>query len=197
MAAEQNNPLEGFLCYIDEVALSWEVLATDLTEIELAHDNESNENLLKVTGSFAEHIADSEEFAELIPEFVRLDQKLNLVLEFLGVLLTRDLDLPGKRLVNMSPKGISISLQDAELIPKPGTLVEICLYIQPDLPKPLKLIGEVVDTMTGSDAEHGPPAMNILFTGVSLTVEEWIEKFIFRHHRRFVAQQRSQTREGN
>lgn len=191
MQSEQNNPLEGFLCYRDEVALSWQLLESDPTEIELAHTNESNENLLKVTGSFSDHVADREEFSELIPEFARLDQKMNLILEFLGVLLTQHMDVPGERLVNMSPKGISIPLEDGEQSPAPAAMVYVCMYIQPEIPKPLKIYGEVVDTIVQSENNGDPPQMTIRFSGVSQVVEEWLEKFIFRHHRRSVAQARN------
>jgi Atypical PilZ domain, cyclic di-GMP receptor len=187
----QADPLEGFLCYEDEVALSWQLLEWLPSEIEFTHINESNENLLKATGSFSDHIAESDEFSELIPEFVRLDQKLNLILEFLGVLMTRYMDLPDKRLVNMSPKGISFPVKDGEQCPEATASICLRMYIQPEIPKPLVIYGEVVSAHSEKSAHSEPAQVTIRFSGISQIVEEWLEKFIFRHHRRSVAQQRN------
>ncbi len=196
MKMRDPDPFEGFLSYQDRLAVHWQVLQNAPAEMEMLHANDSNESLLKVSGLFGEHVADTEEFADLVPEFARLDLKLNLVLEFLGMLLTQTSQLPGKRLVSLSPRGVAIAGENGEEFPDSGSTVVLDLYIQPNLPKPLKIFGEVVDTRYADAAHIDEPCFVVRFSGINQVVEEWLEKFVFRHHRRLVAQQRKLPENG-
>lgn len=60
---------------------------------------------------------------------------------------------------------------------RPEKKVEIALYITPSLPRALQLYGEVA---AGDDDS----STCISFVGVSQVMQDWLEKFIFRHHRR-------------
>ncbi len=193
---------DHFLGYRGEFPLSWNRCELKPTEMLFDQANESNENLLKVASSFTEHLPESDEFADLIPEFVRLDQKLNMVLEFLGILLTREFGLPEKRRVELGSGEMFVPHKDGESLPEIGDILKIEVYIQPEVPKPLKIYGQVVDTdhnrrkmpghsMDANDIDEDAEGFSVDFIGTNQSVEVLLEKFIFRHHRRLVALRRN------
>ncbi len=200
---QKEKPRDHFLGYRGEFPLSWSLCESMPREMEFDQANESNENLLKVASSFTEHLPESDEFADLIPEFVRLDQKLNMVLEFLGILLTREFGLPGKREVELGSGEMFVPGKESETLPVPGDILKIDVYIQSEVPKPLKIYGQVVDNdnsrrdlpthrMDAKDKGEAQEGFSVDFIGTNQSVEVLLEKFIFRHHRRLVALRRNQ-----
>ncbi len=182
------DPFDSCLDYTDEMALHWSLSPVEPCATDLDQFNKANESLLKVTNLLGDHVVESEEFAELMPELARLDQKLNLILELQSLLLRQSLSMPETRLVRLSARGMDIPLLEGEFMPADHQIVAIDAFIQHELPKPLKLIGEVVDCNTLGEGER---RFTVCFLGLSPGVEDWLEKFVFRHHRRIVARQRT------
>jgi hypothetical protein len=59
----------------------------------------------------------------------------------------------------------------------------LAVYVNPALPQPVKIPCVVV----GERLQDNFRAAQLRFTGLSETVVELLDKFIFRHHRRLVA----------
>lgn len=183
-----SDPFAERLYYEDSLPVCWRQLEEYPDESRITHINESNESLLRISGALDEYLPDvAEEYPEITPELARLDLKLNLVLEFVGQLLGRELGLPSPTPVRIGAKGLAIHHEgplDDTLIP--GQKLSLDLYIQAEVPKPLKLFGEIVER----SEKQGTHIIVIAFYGINQSLEDWLEKLVFRHHRRDIAQQR-------
>jgi len=70
--------------------------------------------------------------------------------------------------------------------PAPGVRGLLALYVNPAFPQPLTLPGRVVAHRAGADGLWA----QFEFEGLSPPVSELIEKLVFRHHRRQIAEAR-------
>lgn len=148
----------------------------------LAQINESNEWLLRANLSLNDK-PDIEESNEASAEIQRLDLKLNLVLSLIGEVLAKQLDIPSATEAKLTAH----SLQwQGEQQYQTGNLLRLSVYINAELPKSLQLYGRVVS----SDVEW----TEVEFIGVNQAVKDWLEKLIFRHHRRTIAQSKGANR---
>lgn len=179
------NFAEG-LVYEDNLAVSWQPRDGQPDPLHLALVCESNEAFLRAVSAFGEFAKEaSEDSSELMQELVRLDLKLNLILDLVGQVVYKQLDIPGFSAVKLYSRGIEWRGGN---VPEPGKAVAVQIFIQRGVPKPLSFYGDVVS----SDAEYRQGIAKVAFFGVSQAVEDWLEKFIFRQHRRAVAHSRSE-----
>jgi hypothetical protein len=144
---------------------------------ELPAVQQANEETLRIILSLDEHhaVEAGEDNAEIAQELVRLESKINLILELVSQVLVRQLDLPAAVPVHLSAHAIEWPA-DAP----PGAadgLVE--LYVCPRYPRPLRLPARLEpaagDTRRARFGELGE------------AVQDLLEKLIFRHHRRRIA----------
>ena len=174
-----NMPFQdSAVVYSGSLPLSLELLADAPKEHDILRANEGNEVLLRSVTVLEEHV-DIDENDEIAQELRRQDMKLNLILDMLGTLLMQQQVIPPPREIQLSAGGVR--LPEVKL---PGNRhCRILLYIEPAIPKPLTLFGEChPSTQAGM--------VDIIFKGVSQTVTDNLDKFIFRHHRRRIAQAR-------
>jgi hypothetical protein len=171
--------LESALLFTGMLPVRLEILAAPPAEHELQRCNESNELLLK-TVSVLEDKPEHDETDPLAQELKRQDLKISLLLDMLGSLLLQHQLLPPLCEVQLAAHGMQLHTPE-----KPGDMqhCRISLYIEGSVPKPLILFG------TAQASQH-PGLVDITFTGTSQSVQDNIDKFIFRHHRRRVAQTR-------
>ncbi len=142
---------------------------------ELLLINHGNEQVLRSV-LMLEEKADFDDSDPVYQELRRQDIKLNLVLDLLGALLVR---------FNAVPAALELQLTDTTLAfaaEAPGLqgLCEVQLYIEPTLPRPLRLFGTA-----GFDAANGLSV--ITFSGLGRGLTDQLDKYIFRYHRRLVA----------
>lgn len=185
---ERDIPSSGAdgLTYSDNIALAWRPVDHALDETHLAMVNASNESFLRavsVIGDGASQKDPQENAAGIHQEIARLDLKLNLLLDLVSSLVYHELDIPGTRAVEVSSSGV----QWEGHVPAPGARVFLELYIQRGLPKPLCCYGEVIST----DADYAKGRARVRFVGLSGAAHDWLDKLIFRHHRREIAYQRA------
>jgi len=161
--------------------------------------NEKNENILKTSISLHEAI-DLDEHDEVAVELKKLDQKMDLLLDMIGELLTQKNDSPEKVSIRLTAHSLACeSKKLVKLVDKQTTKkVKICLYINPSIPSALNLFGEVklcenIDTIDNSfDVEAIVSNMIVVnFFGLSQAVKDQLEKIIFRHHRKIIARERA------
>lgn len=165
--------------YTGSLPLSVTLMSGAPLEQELLRANESNELLLRSVSALEEKI-DTDESDEIAQELRRQDMKLNLILDLLGALLLQQQVIPETRELQLSAAGLRAVVSPT---PAPAQHCRIQLYIEPAIPKPLTLFGQChVSAQAG--------ATDIAFVGLSQTVTDHLDKFIFRHHRRRIAQAR-------
>lgn len=170
------------LIFEDALPLAW-TLGPLADASGLARLNADNHQLLVSESTLDEvrvHEALKDESPALVHELQRLDFKLNVLLKLVAELATRQYGLPSPRRVRFSSTGLEWIGDDAPGIGSGGLLM---LYVNPTLPHPLMLPATVVGEVLHNELR----AAQLKFTGLSESVVELIQKFIFRHHRRLVA----------
>lgn len=174
------------LAYIDNISVSWESVEFAPDDVHLALVNESNEVFLRAVaaiGEFPKELA-SEDLSDISQEISRLDNKLNLLLELVGQLVYKNQDIPETSQVKLN--STHIEWTDSRL-PEPGSKVFMKVYVQRGTPKPLCFYGDVVSSVD----ERRAGVARVKYSGLSGAVQDWLDKLIFRHHRRLVAHKNS------
>lgn len=169
------------LRFSDNCSIEWRVVEHALDDEHLSRVNESNEFFLRAVAALGavtgEHM---EEEGAISAEIERLDRKINLVLDLVSQLVYQQLEIPERCRVTISAK--DLAWQEAAP-PQAGNVVFVRAYIQHGTPKPLCFYGEVVSS--AQDLADG--MCRVRYVGLSAAVENWLDKLIFRHHRREVA----------
>ncbi len=170
---------DSAIAFSGSLPLSVGLLSSRPSEQELLRANDSNELLLRSVSALEEKI-DFEENDELVQELRRQDMKLNLILDMIGALLMQQQVIPASRELQLSAGGLRASVSPN---PAESQYCHVQLYIEPAIPRPLSFFGQCHPS-----AQAG--LTDVLFIGLSQTVTDNLDKFIFRHHRRRIAQAR-------
>lgn len=178
MNTEEADPLAGSLTHTDSLVVAVSPLAALPTGLQLADANRSAAMLLALLISLDEPPPLLDESPELLAHLQRLDQKLDLLMELVGQWLHGELALPPAQLLRLSARGVV--WRPAQALPAGPASVR--LYLQPGLPKPLDLPAMLRPLEDGS--------MLAAFAGLDGPVTDALERYIFRCHRRAVAQAR-------
>ncbi len=178
------------LAYEDAAPLEWKPLSALPEAGQLQQINAQNAHLLLADASLEEHRATADpkdDSQPLFQELHRLEFKVDIVLRLLSALLQKQQSLPPRRKFRIYARG----LEWVESSPlSAGMTGVVSLYINPALPFPLELPCECVTTF---DVE-GEATGRAEFRGLNAAVVELLEKLIFRHHRRQVAEARHHPR---
>lgn len=166
---------EGLLLE-DSMPVSLEAIESWPEDGQLLLCNDANEWFLRA--SLALHDSpEADEHDEVRMELRRMDLKLRLLMDMVGELLQRQLQIPAPKPVKLTPLGITVQADGSHA---PGDRLALALYINPLLPRALRLFGSVERVEEGG-------RLSIRFHGLSQGAQDWLEKLIFRHHRRTVA----------
>jgi hypothetical protein len=173
------------LIFEDLLPLGWS--AEPLPEgVFLSRLNADNHQLLGAVASLDEvrvNDALKDESPALLHELQRLEFKLNILLRLTAEVAKRRSDFPASHHVRLGPQGLEWIGADAPAVGSTGILD---LYINTTLPQPLRLPATVIGYREHAEGR----AAQMQFSGLSETVVDLVEKFIFRHHRRLVATSR-------
>ena len=112
-------------------------------------------------------------------EYLHLDAKVNLLIDLVGQLLSQQTTLPQPQPVYLSVQGIAWQASDC---PQAGDRVVIELFLDDKHGRSIKLPG------TLQDPENG--LCKVMFDELDETLRSHFEKWIFRVHRREIAQLR-------
>ena len=170
------DPLAGSLSHADRLVLVWQPLAILPEAVELADLNRHAVALLALLGNLEEPPPPLEESPQLAAHLHRLDQKLDLLLNLTGQWLNRELALPAPQPVRLGLRGV---VWQATLPGGPG---RISVYLHSGLPTALELPAQLLPLDDGSVLAE--------FQGLDPAVTDGLERYIFRCHRRAVAQAR-------
>lgn len=150
--------------------------------VELA----STQHVLETVNAIEEPVSERREESPWSPELVRLDRRINLLVEMVARLLARDATLPPVISVRLYSNALAWRPEEASFRAEVGTPLTFLLYLPsfPALPIALPAVfGGVLPT--------DPDWSYARLVGVGEAITEQLDHLIFRRHRRMVAGQRS------
>jgi hypothetical protein len=186
-----NNPdttLGDRIVFHGDLPIAWRPAEQDPTRAELAALNEANGALLRLFSMLDElPVEPADGNPEIQQAFSRLDAKLNLVLDLVGEVLARQMELPPPHQIALSELGVHwLEPQPKALPARAGQKAYIDLYLKPAFPRPLRFFAQV---SVNGRTEKGLRFV-AQFRGVGEEVQDGLAKLIFRQHRRMIASQR-------
>ncbi len=170
------------LVYEDHIPLRWNRLTSPLPPARRSRLDQQNEEMLAFISILEEHKGEAgeDEHDPHRVDLLRVEHKVNLLLDMVGQLLARQTDMPAPVPVRLTPEAIEWRAGDAPLADD-RLLLEI--FISNKYPTPLVFSGQVRAVEPG----EGGARVVVAFEGSSESVTHALEKLIFRHHRRLVA----------
>jgi hypothetical protein len=177
----------GGLSFSDNISIDWQSVEDQPDEAKLALVNESNESFLRAVSALGTFSSEgAEDDVSLSAEIARLDLKVNLLLDLVSQLIYKQLDIPARTQVAISSNDIEWS---APRVPAPEATVFVQVYIQHGTPKPLCFYGKVVS----GASQYAEDRAVVEYLGLSGSAQSWLDKLIFRHHRRAIAFNKSNS----
>ena len=167
----------------DELGLRWEEIEALPNEIALGRINARNETVLRSIAMLEERDETQADDAERA-EFHRLEGKVNLVLELLSELVRHGRSPALTLDVRLNARGMCWNTSETV---RPGALLQLELYALPAWPVPLTLHARVTDV----DQRRRDWRVCARIEGMATGVRDWLDKLVFRRHRRAVALSRS------
>lgn len=178
MDHDDADPLAGSLTHTDSLVLDVEPVLALPTGLQLADVNRAAAAVLALLTGLDEPAPPLDDAPELAAHLSRLDQKLDLLLDLAGQWLQREMALPPTQALRLGARGV-IWRPAQQLQAGPAW---VRLYLRPGLPKPLELPAALRPLPDGSLLAE--------FAGLDASVTDGLERYIFRCHRRAVAQAR-------
>ncbi len=176
--------------YEADFPFSWRPLA-DLALAELENADAHNEDILRACLAMDSGVAEfgPEHGGADLGALEMIDQKLKLILDLLGHLMRKELDLPESRRLSLGTREIAWTERGTP--PAAGNAVLLELYPYSVFPRPLRLSGRIESVHTEN---NGGVRVVARFEEPVEAVTELLEKWIFRNHRRQIAQRRQSPR---
>ncbi|MCC5866891.1 MAG: PilZ domain-containing protein [Gammaproteobacteria bacterium] len=168
----------------DELGLRWRRVEALPGEVLLARINARNETVLRSIAMLEEQDQTQSDAAERA-ELHRIEGKLNLVLELLTELM-RERQAEPIRPHSMRLNARGLCWDDAGPVSQ-GALLEFEIFALPAWPVPLTLHGRVTSAEARRDGWRACARLEGLSTGS----RDWLDKLVFRRHRRAVAHSRT------
>lgn len=182
------NLLGTGLLYEDRLPLHWQPTAAAAAEGGSSHVDEANAEFLRIMAALEEHPPEpTEERPEIAHEMRRLESKVDLLLGMVSRLLVRQRPLPDAVPLRLSATGIEWLSSQAPVMT--GEYVLLDLYLCRDFPLPLLLTGKVAQVKD----EPAGRRITVIFEGLGGTARDWLDKVVFRQHRRRVAYSRREA----
>jgi len=168
--------------YDDGLHASCAALPEDLSDLQRAAMRERNLSVLGTLAVFNERRSEAvDEESPLGQDLQRLDSKLNVLMAMLDQLLQRDAELPPRMRISFNALGAVLPRSSW---PAGHERALLRLHFDGCLALPLELPAHVVQER---DADH-------IFVSFEIADEatcDAIERLVFRHHRRKVAERRA------
>jgi hypothetical protein len=168
------------LAYQDVLPVLWRALPGPIDQAVAASFADRNVRVLQACAAIEDH-GTSEKPDEDSPELLRLDFKINLLLDLVGQLVVTNRPRPPAVPIRFNALGAV--WRGAPPLPEAGTQGVTEIYLRDFLAEPLRLIGRI--TNVAPDGQ-----IKARFTPTGETVADLIEKLTFRRHRRQIAESR-------
>lgn len=166
--------------------LSWAAIEEESPAVNYHRVAEHNEHVLRCVNLLSDQIKEKvDDESEAESALVRLEAKVNLILEMLSKLVIERDDTPQPVQVKVAATGIEWFCMEQQ--PSVGDKIWLKLYVDNRVPEALQLAGQVE---TVSDRSSGA-VVYAHFEAMGEGVQDQLEKLIFRNHRRMVAQSKA------
>ena len=180
--------LEGHLgkglIYEDTVPLSYSLIEADMVSGITPSEAARNLGVLRNLWMMQESLHDvPEEFSALEPALLRMESKLDLVVELLGQFLSETLQLPDAHPIRISSQFMQWQGREAVDV---GTPILLKCSLLPHLPLPLTLRGSV----SAMERRGEGYQLTMSLEELDEQCSELLDKIIFRNHRRSIARNR-------
>jgi hypothetical protein len=167
--------------YEDGLHASCVASSSPIGDLQLVALRERNLNVLGTLAAFGERRGDAaDDDSPMAQELLRLDNKLNVMMAMLDQLLQRGADLPSRQFIRFNAIG---ALLPATLWPTPATTGLLRLHFDGCMALPLELPARLVQER---DVDH----VFVAFDSLGDATCDALERLVFRHHRRKVAESR-------
>ncbi|MEO7805702.1 MAG: PilZ domain-containing protein [Steroidobacteraceae bacterium] len=172
--------LHDELAYEDVLPVSWRPLAEPLDSIGLASLTDRNVKLLQVCAAIEEHgsIEKQDKESPHSADLLRIEVKMNLLLELVGQILVAS--QPRPKPVSVRFNALGVVWKSTGSAPEMGRQGILEIYLRDCLASPLSLIARV-----SSVTPDGQVKARLVPPGEQIA--DLIEKLAFRRHRRQVA----------
>lgn len=178
------DPSDEGLSYRDRLPLRWQPLPHLPVGPDAERLAEANARLLMAVALLEEHSQLGDEPSQTELELQRIHHKLNLLLELFGSFLHTQTPRPAAVALRLSWRGLSWAASAAD--PPVGATGLVELYLSPVLPQPLRWPARIVAAAAGESAAE--------FDAVPEFCQSALERHVFKHHRRAVAETRQPAR---
>ena len=180
------------LIYTDTLPMRWYVGNETVSGVPL-YRQEANRAFFRAITILEDLTLDTsqnEERGEIGHELSRIEAKVDLLTGMVTRLVFNLGGLPPLLPVSLSATGIDWT--EPVAVPATGSIsagtnITIELYLRPDLPLPVYLPAIISSLVSGHDRVQ----VVAKFTDVSGTIQEYIERTIFRRHRQTIARSRA------
>jgi len=177
---------EGLGCH-DRLPLRWVQLPALPAGEEAEHLAESNAKLLAAVALLEEHMKSGDEPSQTELELQRIHHKLNLLLELVSGFVNLQSPRPAAVSLRLSWQGVSWETADTGLVVGSVGLVEI--YPSRVLPQALRWPARIAAIVGNT--------VSVDFDAVPDYCQAALERHVFQHHRREVAEARQPVRQGS
>lgn len=180
------NLLDETLAYETSLPLSWSVLEEPMNDHQLTMLNEENERVLGSIAVLEEQVPEHVDMQTPQGQaMVRMETKLNILTELVSQLLAIRIERPESHSFRLNACAIEWICDEAP--PEKDALILVSVYLHPVFYQPFTVQARVNDVTKDQDTY----TVQAVYDGLSNVVLHSLEKFIFRHHRRGVAHDRS------
>ena len=176
------------LAFQDVLPLLWRPMTTAIDRELTASFDERNLRLLQAWEAMDEHVPLEKQKVEDAPyaaDILRLDLKLNLLLDLVGQLLVANHPRPNSVPVRFNALGAM--WRGTGTLPEAGEQGIVEIYLRDSLSEPIRMAGRV----TSVTPEGG---IKVKFLPMGEAVSDLLEKLAFRRHRRQIAGTRQPRR---
>jgi hypothetical protein len=178
------------LAFQDVLPVVWRPIATPPERGLAASYDERNLRLLQAWDAMEENVPAEKQKPEDAPyaaEIIRLDLKVNLLLDLVGRLLAADSPRPAPSPVRFNSLGALWQATGTGALPEAGEQGIAEIYLRDCLAEPLRLAGRVTNV---TPDRH----IKVKFLPMGEAVSDLLEKLAFRRHRRQIAGARQPRR---
>jgi Atypical PilZ domain, cyclic di-GMP receptor len=176
------------LAFQDVLPILWRPMTNPVDRELMGSFDERNLRLLQAWDAMEEHVPVEKQKSEDAPyaaEIVRLDLKINLLLDLVGQLLAANQHRPPSAPVRFNALGAM--WRATGTLPEAGEQGIAEIYLRDCMAEPLRLAGRVTNVTPDGH-------IKVKFLPMGEAVSDLIEKLAFRRHRRQIAGARQPRR---
>ncbi|OOZ42119.1 hypothetical protein BOW53_00630 [Solemya pervernicosa gill symbiont] len=181
----EDNSIGGVV-HEQVMPLEWQQHDAFPEDLDIIHQHDANLTLLHTINVIESKPVENDD-SEMQSDVVRLENKVDLVLDLLSSLIRQTRPLPPNAKARLGGEGMEWASGEEAPLPAAGSKLTVSFHLNKMIPSPIVLWGEVVDVALHDSARWA----TLRFGPMSQQFEQAWVKLIFRHHRRAIAMARA------